>query len=1047
MGKNIQISTQSLLERAKELECLYMVEEALKEASVPDNLAKIISIIPKGFRETSKSSAVIELYETTYGDIPSTTDRDELSVVIKSEDTIHGHIRVFYPKGLFAEDEGVFLDQEVRLLDTIANRIAEMIDKQDFGQATKNRSKWKAILRLLQKTDQSTLTYACEKMFGLLEIMNPDLLKQLVEQNNWEIFTTSTEINFPQEALPDVDIIYLSDILFMNARNSFSDLQIYEYLSSWIYQGKTYDLVKNVTKVTADKNKLSQALKAYINAVKDSDYQSFTTKRWLLAELTRRFITDNPKTITKIHKYFDVETFVKLLDSYISSPRRIGRIGGKASGLLVAYKIIESKKHLYPELESIVIPKTWFISADEFRYILDDNNLDELYEHKYKEIMDIRMQYPRIVQRIKKANLSPYIINELSNLLEECKDCPLIIRSSSVLEDQIDTAFSGKYKSLFIANIGTKEERLHELTDGILEVYASIFNPNVIEYRKERDLLDCDENMGIIIQEVVGNRVGKYYFPLYAGVAFSNNEFRWSQRIRREDGLLRMVMGLGTRAVDRVGDDYPILFSPGQPKLRVNHTIDEHQRLSPQYIDLIDLEENKFITMSINDLIKVNGSKIPAIDLIASEIKDDILMNVNSMFSDFKRGNIVISFNKLVSKTSFLKQMKTMLTILQDELGYPVDIEFASDGNKVYILQCRPQSRSYDNRQVAIPSDISAKRMVFTANKFVSTGKVSGIRTIVYVDPYEYSNLRHKSDMVKIATIVSELNQILGHKSFILMGPGRWGSRGDIRLGVPVAYSDINNTAMLIEVASKQSKYNPELSFGTHFFQDLVEANIKYLPLYPEDEDVIFNKEFFASKNALEDLLPSYGKFSDVVKVVRVENMFPGSEMLILMNGDLQKAVAYIDSPQVDDEDLVDETEIASMKSGDSEGWRWRHYIAEQIANKLDLEAYGVMGIYLIGSSSKKASKSNDVVDLIVHFAGNDKQKEKLKVWLEGWSFALAELNYLKTGSKMDGLLDVHYITDEDIEKNTFYAEKIYSVYEPALPLKVRGVKVKRRRK
>ena len=211
-------------------------------------------------------------------------------------------------------------------MDTIANRIAEMTDKQDFGQATHRR--WRSF-RLLQKTDQSTLTYACEKMFGLLEIMNPDLLNQLVEQNNWEIFTTSTEINFPQEALPDVDIIYLSDILFMNARNSFSDLQIYEYLSSWIYQGKTYDLVKNVTKVTADKNKLSQALKAYINAVKDSDYQSFTTKRWLLAELTRRFITDNPKTITKIYKYFDVETFVKLLDSYISSPRRIGRIGGK----------------------------------------------------------------------------------------------------------------------------------------------------------------------------------------------------------------------------------------------------------------------------------------------------------------------------------------------------------------------------------------------------------------------------------------------------------------------------------------------------------------------------------------------------------------------------------------------------------------------------------------------------------------------------------------------------------------------------------------------
>lgn len=895
MDKDIHESTQSLLERAKELECIYLIEEALREGSVPDSLTKIISIIPKGFRKSSKCTVAIELDSTIYGDMPMASSVNELTAVIESKVATRGYVRVFYPKGTFAEDDIIFLDQEVRLLNAIANRISGIINKHDFRKSSNNRSKWQAILRLLQKTDQSTLTYACEKMFVLLEAMNPNLLKRLAVENNWTTFNTQTEINYPQETLPDMDMIYLSNIIFENATDFFDDLKIYEYLSSWIYQGKTYDLIKNVTKVDADKNKLSHVLKAYINAVKDSDYQSETTKRWLLAELTRRFITDNPKTISKIYKYLEVETFVKLLDSYISTPRRIGRIGGKASGLLIAYKILESHKADYPELENISIPRTWYISADEFRYILDDNNLDELYEHKYKDIMDIRAQYPRIIQRIKNANLSPYILNELNILLDQCRDIPLIIRSSSVLEDQVDTAFSGKYKSLFIANVGNKSDRLNHLVDGILEVYASIFNANAIEYRKERQLLDCDENMGIIIQEVVGNKVGKYHFPLFAGVAFSNNEFRWSRRIKRDDGLLRMVMGLGTRAVDRVGDDYPILFSPGQPNLRVNHTTDEHRMHSPQYIDLIDLENNKFSTIPISDLMKISGSKIPAINLIASEIKDDILMDVNKVFTDFTKGNIVVSFSRLVTKTPFLKQIKTMLSILQNELGYPVDIEFASDGTFTYILQCRPQSRNYDNSQISFPPDIYAKRPVFTANKYVSNGKVAGIKTVVYVDPNEYANLSSKADMMKIATIVSELNHLLDHKSFILMGPGRWGSRGDIRLGVPVAYSDINNTVMLIEVASKQSKYNPELSFGTHFFQDLVESNIKYLPLYPEDEDVVFNKEFFASKNALSDLLPTYGYLSDVVKVIKVDEVFPGKELLVLMNGDLQKAVAYID--------------------------------------------------------------------------------------------------------------------------------------------------------
>ena len=131
------------------------------------------------------------------------------------------------------------------------------------------------------------------------------------------------------------------------------------------------------------------------------------------------------------------------------------------------------------------------------------------------------------------------------------------MRSSSLLEDRTGAAFSGKYKSLFLGNQGTKQERLAALMDAIAEVYASVFGPDPIEYRAERGLLDVHEEMGILIQEVVGQRAGRYFLPAWSGVAFSNNEFRWSPRIRREDGLIRLVPGLGTRAVDRVGDDYP----------------------------------------------------------------------------------------------------------------------------------------------------------------------------------------------------------------------------------------------------------------------------------------------------------------------------------------------------------------------------------------------------------------------------------------------------------------------------------------------------------
>ena len=135
--------------------------------------------------------------------------------------------------------------------------------------------------------------------------------------------------------------------------------------------------------------------------------------------------------------------------------------------------------------------------------------------------------------------------------------------------------------------------------DAIAEVYASIFGPDPTEYRSERGLLDVHEEMGIMIQEVVGQAVGKYFLPACSGVAFSNNEFRWSARIKREDGLIRLVPGLGTRAVDRVADDYPVLIAPGQPSLRVNVTADEVLRYSPKRIDLINLETNAFETVDV----------------------------------------------------------------------------------------------------------------------------------------------------------------------------------------------------------------------------------------------------------------------------------------------------------------------------------------------------------------------------------------------------------------------------------------------------------------
>ena len=254
------------------------------------------------------------------------------------------------------------------------------------------------------------------------------------------------------------------------------------------------------------------------------------------------------------------------------------------------------------------MPRAFYVASDAVRGFVRHNNLEEVYEQKYKEIDQVRLEYPHLVQVFKNSTFPPEIVKGLSVALDDFGEAPLIVRSSSLLEDRLGTAFAGKYKSLFLANQGTKSERLAALTDAIAEVYASLFSPDPIEYRAERGLLDFHEEMGIMIQEVVGRRVGDYFLPAFAGVAFSNNEFRWSPRIKREDGLVRLVPGLGTRAVDRVPDDYPVLIAPGQPQLRANVSVEDVMRYSPHKLDVINLETGVFETADLRSPNLVIGN-------------------------------------------------------------------------------------------------------------------------------------------------------------------------------------------------------------------------------------------------------------------------------------------------------------------------------------------------------------------------------------------------------------------------------------------------------
>ena len=680
------------------------------------------------------------------------------------------------------------------------------------------------------------------------------------------------------------------------------------------------------------------------------------------------------------------------------------------------------------------VPRTWYITSDWILNFVHHNELEDVLNWKYMEIDQVRREYPHLVALFKSSSFPLELVKGLSLVLDELGDRPLIVRSSSLLEDRAGSAFSGKYKSLFLGNQGSREDRLIALTDAVAEVYASIFGPDPTEYRAERGLLDVHEEMGIMIQEVVGQKVGKYFLPACSGVAFSNNEFRWSARISRGDGLVRLVPGLGTRAVDRVSDDYPVLIAPGQPNLRVNVTVEEVLKYSPKNVDVINLETNAFETVDSVALLRYCGAGYPQIRHFVSIVEHDHLEQLVGPIPDFGTREVVFSFEGLIRKTQFVPRIRELLALLQAKLGGPVDIEFAYDGEDLYLLQCRPQSYSGDTLPVAIPQNLPADKVIFSANRFVSNGKVPAITHIVYVDLEGYSHLPDQATMRDVGRAVGRLNKLLPKRQFILIGPGRWGSRGDIKLGVPVTYSDINNAAMLIEVARQRGNYLPDLSFGTHFFQDLVEASIRYLPLYPDDPKISFNENFLRhTHSVLEELLPEFAHLSDTLRVIDVPKETDGMTLRVLMNAELDQSVAYLSSSgQAEDQDEVG-FELVD-RSGE-EHWRWRARMAQVIAAQMDPQLFGVKAVYLIGSSKNATAGPASDIDMLIHFKGTDEQKKELTLWLKGWSRCLSEINFQRTGYRSDGLLDVQFITDADIAARSSYAIKIDAVTDPARKL------------
>ncbi len=608
--------------------------------------------------------------------------------------------------------------------------------------------------------------------------------------------------------------------------------------------------------------------------------------------LIRTMISDQLAYLNIARKWFTVDDLKDIRFRKIG----YGKIGGKSAGMLLAYRILNEVAP--PEVRAAIrTPVSYFLASDLFYTFMAANNLIHWSDQKYKSEAQMRSEYPQIVQEFIRGEFPKDILERLRGILDEAGDRPLIVRSSSLLEDNFGTSFARKYDSFFCPNQGTPEENLDALTEAIARVYASGLNPNALLYRHNKGLVDYDERIAVLIQFVQGERYGRYFLPHGAGVAFSRNLYRWSPQIRKEDGFVRLVWGLGTRAVDQVGDDHPRLVALSHPQLHPATTTKMIRKYSQEYVDLIDLEDNQFKSLPVAAVLT---PRYQALRYVAQVDEGDYLSSIHTRLVDVNR--LVITFDDLLRRTPFAETMRTIVRLLKEHYRAPVDTEFtvrivdpasAQSAIRISILQCRPQSQMGDE-EASFPEELQAENIIFSSRRMVPRGTVNGIRYVLFVSPKDYFSLPSQAERSKLERAIGALNAALKGETFICVGPGRWGTSTP-DMGIHINYGDIYNTRALIELSGQGIGPDLEPSFGTHFFQELMETHIYTLAIYLDDEDAVFNQDFFyKTPNRLMEWLPVDEALASCLRLIKVDDFRPGYHLSLVMNDDVGRAVAFL---------------------------------------------------------------------------------------------------------------------------------------------------------
>ena len=576
-----------------------------------------------------------------------------------------------------------------------------------------------------------------------------------------------------------------------------------------------------------------------LNPYKITDFESPAKLREVLIDVIQKFRNEQNKG-----KIIPFEESAILDESNVVSLSD-GSLGGKGRGLAFINSLIynyDFTQHV--SNINIKAPKTSVIGTDEFDLFMEKNKLRDyvLQEESYEAIKKKFIQ----------CSLTDSLIKRLRVILKKIKK-PLAIRSSGLFEDSMMQPFAGIFETYLLPNNHPDiKVRLEQLMNAIKLVFASTYSDTARGYVKAINYKIEEERMAVIIQEVVGNQYEDVFYPHISGVAQSYNYYPFAH-MKPEEGFAVIAAGLGKYVVD---GDKAFRFSPQYPSTEILSPKDQYKNSQVKFF-AVDMKKKNV------NLLEGDTAGLRLLDIDDAEMHGNLkhMASVYDADSNMiypglnKPGPRIVNFANIL-KYNYIPLAKTIevvLDIVKEAIGSPVEIEFAVDLNKdefnrasFYLLQIKPLIGSAQDYNVDL-SKIKNDDIVLFTEKGMGNGVIKDVEDVIYVD----QNVFDKSKTEEMAKEIDVLNKKMyeENRKYILIGPGRWGTR-DKWIGIPVKWPQISNAKVIVETSLED--YPLDASSGSHFFHNVTSMNVGYFSVQPEISDSYIRYEKLAEQKLIE---------------------------------------------------------------------------------------------------------------------------------------------------------------------------------------------------